>query len=180
MPYKITLEKQNFPGVLRNNNTQGHSPMHSYLGLIGSWDIFLPQAALRLLIQNNSAGAEVPRILSFVVQESVQSQWDAYFLCKAGITQPEEVFSPSSSVALCIKLHPACLEKLPSSEKTPLIQCPDGVLGRQQAFCFSPVRAESFKNLRNYFWLPAPPTACKPSFWPQLRTKCLSFSIDKL
>lgn len=64
MPYKITLEKQNFPGVLRNNNTQGHSPMHSYLGLIGSWDIFLPQAALRLLIQNNSAGAEVPRILS--------------------------------------------------------------------------------------------------------------------
>lgn len=65
MPYKITLEKKkSFPGVLRNNNTQGDSPMHSYPGLVGSWDLFASDSS-RLLVQDNSAGAEVPRIFSF-------------------------------------------------------------------------------------------------------------------
>lgn len=135
--------------MLRNNNTQGYSPMHSYPGLIGSWDIFSPQTALRLLIQNNSAGAEVPRMFSFAFSwlRNLYKVSEMHILYIRWASSNQKGKLPSLYICCLVykTAPPACLETLPSSEKTPLIQCPNSVLGRQQTFRFSSVRAESLK-----------------------------------
>lgn len=155
--------------------------MHSYPGLIGSWDIFSPQTALRLLIQNNSAGAEVPRMFSFAFSwlRNLYKVSEMHILYIRWASSNQKCKLPSLYFCCLVYKTAPSLPRDVAFIREDSINSVSQWCPREAAdVSFVLSRSWILKNLRNYFQLPAPPLACKPSFWPLLRMKCLSFSIN--